>query len=187
MLSSNLTSLEWPKSLPLYKMLLVSLALFLHHTTIADLAADAPMQVRVLAAAPSPCDASTTAREGDVLRVHYTGVTAKDGVKFDSSLDRGEPLVFVLGQKRIVQGWDQGLVGTCVGEQRRLTIPSGVGFGGRGLEPNVPGGATVVYDIELLAIVDREPTEAEAAAEAAAKAAAEAEAGAAAEAEKTEL
>mgnify|MGYP006165838709 CR=1 FL=1 len=127
------------------------MAIFLFATALVGSTndANAPLQIQVLSEA-SVCD--RRAQEGDVLTCHYTGVTLVGGVKFDSSLDRGEALVFTLGQERVVKGWDQGLVGMCVGEQRRLTIPSGVGFGSKGLEPHVKGGDTVVYDIALSAI-----------------------------------
>ena len=121
-----------------------------------NLDANAPLQIHVLSEA-AVCNRRV--RDGDVLTCHYTGVTLVGGVKFDSSMDRGEALVFTLGQERVVKGWDQGLVGMCVGEQRRLVIPSGVGFGSKGLAPHVKGGDTVVYDIALSAIRREEEVE----------------------------
>ncbi|CAK8693289.1 unnamed protein product [Clavelina lepadiformis] len=95
-----------------------------------------------------------TARKNDQLAVHYTG-TLKDGKKFDSSLDRGEPFKFVLGQGQVIKGWDQGLLGMCIGEKRKLVIPPHLGYGDRGAGRDIPGGATLVFTIELIDIVNR--------------------------------
>ena len=73
-----------------------------------------------------------------------------DGTKFDSSVDRGTPFKFTLGQGRVIKGWDQGLLGMCVGEKRRLTIPSDLGYGHSGSPPKIPGGATLKFDVELV-------------------------------------
>lgn len=96
------------------------------------------------------CDHVTKA--GDSLSMHYTGTLAADGQKFDSSRDRKEPFGFVLGQGQVIAGWDQGLVGMCVGEKRVLTIPPALGYGDRGAGGVIPGGATLVFDVELLAV-----------------------------------
>eukprot|EP00294_Goniomonas_avonlea_P017183 CAMPEP_0114558984 /NCGR_PEP_ID=MMETSP0114-20121206/10683_1 /TAXON_ID=31324 /ORGANISM="Goniomonas sp, Strain m" /LENGTH=148 /DNA_ID=CAMNT_0001744431 /DNA_START=17 /DNA_END=463 /DNA_ORIENTATION=- len=92
------------------------------------------------------------AAKGDSLSMHYTGWTRKDGKVFDSSVKRGSPFDFTLGQGMVIKGWDQGLKGMCVGERRRLTIPSGLGYGDSGSGAKIPGGATLVFDVELLAI-----------------------------------
>lgn len=84
--------------------------------------------------------------------MHYTGTLYKDGSKFDSSLDRNSPFEFVLGKGQVIRGWDQGLVGMCVGEKRKLVIPSGLGYGDRGAGAKIPGGATLVFEVELLEI-----------------------------------
>eukprot|EP01119_Soliformovum_irregulare_P005635 TRINITY_DN17394_c0_g1_i1.p1 TRINITY_DN17394_c0_g1~~TRINITY_DN17394_c0_g1_i1.p1 ORF type:complete len:141 (+),score=36.58 TRINITY_DN17394_c0_g1_i1:29-451(+) len=98
---------------------------------------------------PETCDRKTKA--GDTLKIHYTG-TLQDGTKFDSSLDRGDPFSFRLGSGQVIKGWDQGLNGMCVGEKRRLTIPSHLGYGDRGSPPTIPGGATLIFTTELIAI-----------------------------------
>jgi hypothetical protein len=90
------------------------------------------------------------AEVGDEVSVHYTG-TLIDGTKFDSSYDRGEPFTFVLGIGQVIDGWDQGIVGMKVGEQRVLEIPSGLGYGEFGSGP-IPGGAGLVFETELVAI-----------------------------------
>lgn len=87
---------------------------------------------------------------GDSISVHYTG-TLEDGTKFDSSLDRGEPFTFTIGQGQVIQGWDQGLIGMKVGEQRKLTIPSDMAYGPSGSGP-IPPNATLIFTVELISI-----------------------------------
>lgn len=91
-----------------------------------------------------------TAKLGDTVSVHYTG-RLTDGTKFDSSLDRNEPFSFKLGAGEVIPGWDKGVVGMKVGGKRKLTIPSELAYGDRGIGP-IPPGATLIFDIELLAV-----------------------------------
>lgn len=96
--------------------------------------------------------------KGQTAVVHYTGwlfdVAAKEnkGKKFDSSRDSGQPFSFRVGAREVIQGWDQGVAGMLVGEQRRLIVPPNLGYGDRGAGGVIPGGATLVFDVELLAI-----------------------------------
>ncbi|KAI8785340.1 peptidyl-prolyl cis-trans isomerase FKBP2 [Biomphalaria glabrata] len=90
-------------------------------------------------------------RKGDVLHMHYTG-KLEDGTEFDSSLTRNQPFVFTLGTGQVIKGWDQGLLNMCEEEKRKLVIPSDMGYGERGAPPKIPGGATLVFEVELLKI-----------------------------------
>ena len=81
--------------------------------------------------------------------VHYTGWTV-DGAKFDSSVDRGEPIVFPIGLHRVISGWDTGFEGMRVGGKRRLIIPWQLAYGAAGHPPAIPEKADLVFDIELV-------------------------------------
>merc|ERR1712038_872138 len=91
-------------------------------------------------------------RKGDKLQMHYTGTLKEDGSEFDSSIPRGSPFTFTLGSGQVIKGWDQGLIGMCEGEKRKLVIPSDLGYGDSGSPPKIPGGATLVFEVELLKI-----------------------------------
>lgn len=78
---------------------------------------------------------------GDTISVHYTGTLYKDGSKFDSSRDRNSPFDLTLGRRSVITGWEEGLQGMCVGERRKLIIPSGKGYGASGSPPKIHGGA----------------------------------------------
>jgi len=88
---------------------------------------------------------------GNTLTVNYSG-TLVDGTKFDSSYDRNQPFSFVLGQGRVIKGWDMGLLGMKVGGKRKLTIPSELGYGTQGAGSDIPPNATLIFEVELLKV-----------------------------------
>ena len=90
------------------------------------------------------------AKTGDIVWVHYTG-TLKDGKKFDSSRDRGEPIRFTLGKGEVIKGWDEGVVGMKVGEKRQLVIPPALGYGDQA-NPSIPAGSELHFDVELVGV-----------------------------------
>jgi peptidylprolyl isomerase/FKBP-type peptidyl-prolyl cis-trans isomerase FkpA len=91
------------------------------------------------------------AARGDHVTVHYDG-TLLDGTEFDSSRKRSHPFDFILGEGQVIKGWEIGVVGMKVGGRRKLTIPPELGYGRRGQPPAIPGNATLLFDVELLAI-----------------------------------
>lgn len=91
------------------------------------------------------------AKVGDNIAVHYTG-TLENGTKFDSSLDRNEVFEYTLGQNRVIQGWEKGLLGMKVGEKRKLVIPPELAYGPNGVPPVIPPNATLNFEIEMMSI-----------------------------------
>ena len=93
----------------------------------------------------------TRPKTGDTVSVHYTG-WLKSGQKFDSSHDRGQPLEFPIGRGRVIKGWDEGVGTMKVGGKRKLVIPAHLGYGDRGAGRVIPPGATLIFEVELLAV-----------------------------------
>ncbi|XP_018495681.1 uncharacterized protein LOC100907240 isoform X1 [Galendromus occidentalis] len=117
---------------------------------LASIALCAAAELKVDVLQEATCERKS--KKGDSLTMHYTGTLEKDGSKFDSSLDRGEPFQFQLGVGQVIKGWDQGLEGMCVGEKRKLTIPAELGYGERGAGDKIPPGSNLVFEVELLKI-----------------------------------
>lgn len=97
-----------------------------------------------------------TAQPGQKVSVHYTGwlfdadAPQQRGPKFDSSVDRGQPFIFMLGAGRVIRGWDEGVEGMQVGGKRELYIPADLGYGTKGAGGVIPPGASLVFEVELL-------------------------------------
>jgi peptidylprolyl isomerase len=91
--------------------------------------------------------------KGKAVKVHYTGWLT-DGTKFDSSVDRGDPINLRFNVGQVIKGWDVGLASMRVGGKRRLIIPAELGYGERGHSEVIPPDSTLVFDVELLEVGD---------------------------------
>lgn len=94
-------------------------------------------------------------RAGQTCVMHYTGwlyVGGKKDKKFDSSVDRGQPFEFPIGQKRVIAGWDEGVATMKVGGKRELIIPPALAYGERGAGGVIPPNATLIFEVELLGV-----------------------------------
>ncbi|RPB09046.1 hypothetical protein P167DRAFT_538831 [Morchella conica CCBAS932] len=105
-------------------------------------------------------------KKGDTVTMHYTGTlpigtkladgtTCEEPKKFDSSVDRGEPFVTKIGVGKVIRGWDEGVPTMSLGEKAKLTITGDYAYGERGFPNLIPPNATLVFDVELLAINDK--------------------------------
>ena len=96
-----------------------------------------------------------TPRTGQICVMHYTGWLYQNGAKgakFDSSLDRGQPFEFRIGQGEVIRGWDEGVATMKVGGKRTLIIPPELGYGARGAGGVIPPNATLIFEVELLGV-----------------------------------
>ncbi|KAI9715257.1 MAG: hypothetical protein M1812_006068 [Candelaria pacifica] len=151
-------------------MRFLTLSLAVLATTVAYVAAAEDSEVKIEILHAVDCNRKT--QKGDDIEVHYRGTLASDGSEFDASYKRGTPLSFTVGNGQVIKGfvlytsdmdwfigangffwdrWDDNLLDMCVGEKRRLTIPSKFGYGDRGMGP-IPPKATLIFETELMAI-----------------------------------
>jgi FKBP-type peptidyl-prolyl cis-trans isomerase len=92
-----------------------------------------------------------TPQKGQTVTVHYVG-TLQNGTQFDSSRDRGKPSDFRIGVGAVIRGWDEGLMTMKVGGRRKLVVPPDLGYMQLGRPPDIPGNATLIFDVELLGV-----------------------------------
>ncbi|KAK4637439.1 FK506-binding protein 2 [Fulvia fulva] len=106
------------------------------------------------------CADSERTKIGDKISMHYRGTLEKDGSEFDASYNRNQPLDFAVGKGQVIKGWDEGTQGMCIGDKRTLTIQPEYGYGDRGVGP-IPGGAVLIFEIELMGINGKTKAEAQ--------------------------
>jgi FKBP-type peptidyl-prolyl cis-trans isomerase FkpA len=143
----------------IYRSVVLALtALFPLASTAADgAAAPGATEPQTLVMHDTVVGTGAEARPGATVKVNYTGwlydpkAANHHGKQFDSSIGRG-PFSFPLGAGRVIKGWDQGVAGMKVGGKRTLIIPASLGYGDRGAGEDIPPGATLVFDVELLGV-----------------------------------
>jgi FKBP-type peptidyl-prolyl cis-trans isomerase len=95
---------------------------------------------------------------GDTITVDYVG-TLINGTKFDSSIDRGQPLQLVIGVGQVIPGWDQGIIGMQVGEKRKLFIPANLAYGEQGAGTVIPPNSPLIFEVDLISIDKTAPAD----------------------------
>lgn len=111
---------------------------------------------------PKDCEDADKVKTGQFLSMHYTGTidqsseTGEKGKQFDSSRTRGSTFDFKIGAGRVIKGWDEGLLGLCKGAKATLVIEPEKGYGASGAGGDIPGGATLNFDVEVVSISDKE-------------------------------
>mmetsp|Transcript_25163 Transcript_25163/g.38414 ORF Transcript_25163/g.38414 Transcript_25163/m.38414 type:complete len:213 (+) Transcript_25163:143-781(+) len=139
-------------------LLLTTIALAVH----ASSAQSSGLKVEVYEG-PTECEGDQVVKKGDAVSMHYTGTidqsseTGEKGKKFDSSRDRGQTFDVTIGTGQVIRGWDEGIVGLCLGAKANLIIPPEMGYGANGAGPDIPGGATLHFDVEVVFIGDSLP------------------------------
>lgn len=112
---------------------------------------------------PTECADEDKVVAGKSLGMHYTGTIDKSsttgvpGKKFDSSRDRGQVFQTKIGVGQVIKGWDEGLIGMCKGAKATLVIPPEMGYGAQGAGGDIPGGATLNFDVEVMSVADAPP------------------------------
>jgi FKBP-type peptidyl-prolyl cis-trans isomerase len=119
-----------------------------------------PVDVKELVKVDSKVGEGKPAEPGKAVSVHYSGwlfdakAADRKGTKFDSSVDRGVPFGFILGAGRVIKGWELGVEGMKEGGTRTLYIPAKLGYGERGAGGVIPPNATLVFDVELVKVLN---------------------------------
>ncbi|KXT03877.1 hypothetical protein AC578_8914 [Pseudocercospora eumusae] len=111
-------------------------------------ALDKPLDIDITEA--KTCAEDEKTKKGDKVEMHYRG-TLDTGYEFDASYNRGTPLSFTVGKGQVIKGWDEGLIGMCIGDKRKLTIQPEYGYGASGVGP-IPGNAVLIFETELVSI-----------------------------------
>ena len=120
--------------------------------TVVELTADKGVIKKII----KEGEEGPTPEEGQEVLVNYTG-RLTDGTEFDSSRDK-EALKIIIGVGQVIKGWDIGIMSMKLGEKAELTLTAEYGYGPVGSPPKIPGGATLIFDVELIQISDRRPT-----------------------------
>lgn len=103
----------------------------------------------------APKEGAKSPTRGKKVAVHYTGWLDKNGekgAKFDSSVDRGMPFMFIVGVGQVIAGWDEAVLGMKVGEKRLLIIPANLAYGNRSVGNIIPANSTLLFEVELLEV-----------------------------------
>jgi FKBP-type peptidyl-prolyl cis-trans isomerase (trigger factor) len=119
-----------------------------------DAKKDDEVKIEILTPPPEGCERKT--KKFDNVKMNYRGTLTADGTEFDSSYDRDAPFEFQLGTGQVIKGWDEGLLDMCVGEKRKLIIPSSKGYGEQGAGGNIPPNAGLTFEVDLLEVTDGE-------------------------------
>ena len=133
-------------------LVMVSAAVFVAAPAMAQAPGKTMTTSSGLQITDSKVGTGATPKAGQTAVVHYTGWLYQDGAKgkkFDSSVDRGQPFEFPVGQRRVIAGWDEGVASMKVGGKRTLIIPPELGYGARGAGGVIPPNATLIFDVEL--------------------------------------
>jgi len=99
-------------------------------------------------------DCRRRTKKGDTLHIHYIGSLQESGVEFDRSR-KEEPFVFTIGSSQVIKGWEQGVLGMCEGEKRKVVVPPELGYGDTGAPPDIPPNAVLVFELDLVKIDHR--------------------------------
>ncbi|KAK9242982.1 hypothetical protein V1506DRAFT_30612 [Lipomyces tetrasporus] len=140
----------------IFSLLAVLLVVFLALPDVIEAQANKDLQISITKKIPKE-QCKRKSRKGDLVYIHYTG-RLSDGTEFDSSIGRDTPFRFTLGRGQVIAGWERGILGMCIGEQRKLTIPPHLGYGEKSVG-TIPAGSTLIFDTELLSVAGYNPAD----------------------------